>query len=654
MLRICSQVKSKLSKGTQQQNNKNSVDVFFRKFLIEWFLLSIIIACLTIAYAETGWHRYGYVLYDNLSKLITTSEKQADNIIIIAIDNKSLNTLGRWPWPREYHADLIRTLQHTAPKVLAFNIFFTEDEESADSGLVFKDSIEHSNFPVILPILEGSHYSDFFFKTYNTLLSTVNIVPDPDGVIRRVKLIDNSSNIFLPQMSLQAYWGAGYKSIEPAQIYHEQLIDYEYIDNSGFRVISYSDVLKGNYTNGDFSGKIVLVGVTAKALGESFVTPITTSHSAVGIHAQIISNILSKSFIVDLDKITSAYISAAVILFYLLVVFLITKIHISYVALTFSFCVLLASAVLLYLGVWWSPISSITVFFFSWIIWNWRRSIAIINWLRYSLIYGQDYESSALPNSVISFKKPIIQDRLQFELNNLERLLVSAKKVKEKRTKLRNYLSHDLRTPQISMIDLINLQRNPETAMPEHSFHLYMERLINNSLSLLDDLLLISKSDADELTLKPVLLAAIIQDVLDYLWPRLNSNKINVIFDTETNELGEILGDAKLLLRAFSNILENTIKYAGEKSIIIIKISRSDEHVILSISDDGPGLYSTETKQQLNHLKGSSVICASYGLGLELVDSVVASHNATLTSHSKEGLGVEFVFVFPILVLDDD
>ena len=74
----------------------------------------------------------------------------------------------------------------------------------------------------------------------------------------------------------------------------------------------------------------------------------------------------------------------------------------------------------------------------------------------------------------------------------------------------------------------------------------------------------------------------------------------------------------------------------------------------MSISDDGPGLYNTETKQQLKHLKGSSAIYASYGLGLELVDSVVASHNATLTRHSKEGLGAEFVFVFPMLVLEDD
>src|SRR5699024_8143840 len=129
----------------------------------------------------------------------------------------------------------------------------------------------------------------FYFSTHNTLLSTVDMTADPDGVIRRVRLIDDGYEIFLPQLSLQAYWATHDAGFQSNTIYDEVLIDYSFNKKTDFKKISYIDVLQGNYTREDFFGKIILVGVTAVALGDRFATPITTSHSSISIHAQVLN-----------------------------------------------------------------------------------------------------------------------------------------------------------------------------------------------------------------------------------------------------------------------------------------------------------------------------------------------------------------------------
>ncbi|WP_211251810.1 CHASE2 domain-containing serine/threonine-protein kinase [Andreprevotia chitinilytica] len=63
-----------------------------------------------------------------------TSRTPNDKIAIIAIDQQSLDNIGRWPWSREIHAQFIDKLAAAQPRVLASTIFFTEPQK--DRGLV--------------------------------------------------------------------------------------------------------------------------------------------------------------------------------------------------------------------------------------------------------------------------------------------------------------------------------------------------------------------------------------------------------------------------------------------------------------------------------------------------------------------------------------
>lgn len=62
--------------------------------------------------------------------------KPSSEIALAVIDEKSLNTEGRWPWPRSKFAELIDTLSNEGAKVIAFDIVFSEPDENSNLGFL--------------------------------------------------------------------------------------------------------------------------------------------------------------------------------------------------------------------------------------------------------------------------------------------------------------------------------------------------------------------------------------------------------------------------------------------------------------------------------------------------------------------------------------
>ena len=79
--------------------------------------------------------------YD-LGMRLSTRDASArkDQIAIVAIDDKSIQNLGRWPWPRDLQARLVRQLSDAGAKTVASTVFFSEAQ--VDPGLKWLDQIE--------------------------------------------------------------------------------------------------------------------------------------------------------------------------------------------------------------------------------------------------------------------------------------------------------------------------------------------------------------------------------------------------------------------------------------------------------------------------------------------------------------------------------
>ncbi|MFT5401159.1 MAG: CHASE2 domain-containing sensor protein, partial [Gammaproteobacteria bacterium] len=71
----------------------------------------------------------------------STDRQASDRVVVIAIDDQSINNIGRWPWPRDLHAELINRLSKGGAKVIGQTVFFLEPQ--IDPGMLYiRDLIE--------------------------------------------------------------------------------------------------------------------------------------------------------------------------------------------------------------------------------------------------------------------------------------------------------------------------------------------------------------------------------------------------------------------------------------------------------------------------------------------------------------------------------
>src|SRR2546428_12527309 len=63
----------------------------------------------------------------------------SDKISVIAIDKRSIDNIGRWPWSRDIHAKMIESLADTKAKVIGYTVFFSEPQ--LDPGLAYVNKL---------------------------------------------------------------------------------------------------------------------------------------------------------------------------------------------------------------------------------------------------------------------------------------------------------------------------------------------------------------------------------------------------------------------------------------------------------------------------------------------------------------------------------
>jgi eukaryotic-like serine/threonine-protein kinase len=111
----------------------------------DWFVAVLVVLAVVILHQATdviGTAERRF--YDFAS---TSSARQpSDRIAVIAIDDQSIANIGRWPWPRDIHAQLIDQLAAAKAKTIVYTTFFFEPQ--TDRGLVFIRKIKDALGPV--------------------------------------------------------------------------------------------------------------------------------------------------------------------------------------------------------------------------------------------------------------------------------------------------------------------------------------------------------------------------------------------------------------------------------------------------------------------------------------------------------------------------
>lgn len=257
-----------------------------RRALIEWGLVAALTAVLVgwLSLSPTA-DRADNLMYDALIRL---QDGPADeSVVIVAIDDRSLNALGRWPWPREVHAALIDRLAETGPRAVAYDVLFTEPEagDAALAAAVARAGRVRLPLLVDAPGQNGAPWqvSEPSPELVRAAagLGHVNMIIDGDGVVRRAPLYMQAgprswAQLILP---LAEAGGAAPPSSPVGPEPGDALIAAapEAIAYRGppgrFRTLSFVDVLNGEVPADFLKDRLVLVGATAPGLGDRYATP---------------------------------------------------------------------------------------------------------------------------------------------------------------------------------------------------------------------------------------------------------------------------------------------------------------------------------------------------------------------------------------------
>ena len=239
--------------------------------------------------------RWDLVLYDLTVRLWT--RPPLEEIRIIAIDEPSLNGLGRWPWPRRHHVTLIKILTRIGVKSIGLDIIFSEpDKKHPDADQALADAIA-ANGRVVLPVLfKRDPVTNKLIEEHPlpileqaaASLGHLDVKLDLDGIARSVFLkaglgapIWSSLPLAMLQQSKQRIHNSLPGRQQNAEMnlasenwVRDHLLLIPFTGPPGhIKRLSYVDVLTDKIDPAELRGKWVLIGITASGLGDTLLTP---------------------------------------------------------------------------------------------------------------------------------------------------------------------------------------------------------------------------------------------------------------------------------------------------------------------------------------------------------------------------------------------
>ena len=326
---------------------------------LRWKTLSLIFA-ISASLASLLVYWYHPALLDQLderSRDVVFSFRDAPpppkEIVIIAVDEKSIKELGRWPWPRSKQGALIKKIKQLSASVIALDIiylvadtphedrFLTEALRLPGSAVIggyfFRDLQTFAPDMQTLNIflnnqislvqqsanaIESVPYYDYVELSKARFSKNMhgqgffNFIPEPDGLFRYSPLVIDYKKNYYPSLPLLALAEFMQETIElkfndegleelsmgsttiPVDGTGRLALNF-YNSNNGIQTISAIDVLSNKISSKQLKDKLVFVGVTELGVADVRPTPVDSVYPGVALHATVAANILQNYHLIN-------------------------------------------------------------------------------------------------------------------------------------------------------------------------------------------------------------------------------------------------------------------------------------------------------------------------------------------------------------------
>jgi len=371
-----------------------------RPLALSWprrIVLAVLVGVLAAVASGGQWFwKLDEAIYDTF---VGGWEYPADpNLLVVAIDDASVQQLGQWPWPRSTHARLLDRLTAAGSRRVALDLVLSEPDRQDSAQDAELAAAIRRNGQVVLPVLatpsSGPHMAEErlpipMIAANASTLGHSDIEVDADGVARGLYLSAGIGSPHWPALGLALANMRGplpgQRDANPAPTSPYQWHRNHYVrvrfagapDN--VQQVSYADVLNGDIAPALLRDRLVLVGMTASSIAPRLRTPATRERwmSGTEFQANVASMLLAGKAINVPGLPLQALLSGLLVALCALALSRRRALASAMVALPLT---LLASFVLLRAGyVWFAPAAALAcmlAMICAWLLWRfnvWRR-----------------------------------------------------------------------------------------------------------------------------------------------------------------------------------------------------------------------------------------------------------------------------------------
>jgi diguanylate cyclase (GGDEF)-like protein/PAS domain S-box-containing protein len=336
-------------------------------------------------------------LYDR--GLALFSRDISRDIVIVAIDKNSVKKLGRLPWSRRQHAQLINYLSAVGVKAIGLDLVFDKPNPKDMIGDRKLIQAIHNNGRVILPVfpeISGAKKTLPTALPWPELVSAaagfghVDVELDNDGVVRSTCLQAGVKGSYWPSFALallsinepnkqRFLKGDHPPKIENCPCWQGDFrIEIPFASaNQHFKQVSYVDVLTNADIRDSLRGKIVVVGATASGLTQMFKTPLHKNASllsGVEINAHVLDVLINNLSIQKLPRLAAMWLTLSLLAIPIIYYSFFCPQRSLHSSLFFCLLTVIISGVLLkQFHLWYGPVPVLVLLTINHLLWRWQR-----------------------------------------------------------------------------------------------------------------------------------------------------------------------------------------------------------------------------------------------------------------------------------------
>ncbi len=269
---------------------------------------------------------------------------------------------------------------------------------------------------------------------------------------------------------------------------------------------------------------------------------------------------------------------------------------------------------------------------------------------------------------IVGFIILMLFDGIYIVITNL-RLKKSMEEIKfanEAKTRFLSSMSHDIRTPMNAIIGMTTIatKRIDDTQQVQECLR-QITRASNHLLTLINDVLDISKVESGKLSLNPAVfsLAEVMANITSITQPHIKEKQMNFEIHARSIKHEYIFADELRLNQILINLISNAIKYTPEKGTVLFGIEEkpSDRgsnmtRLVFTVKDTGIGIsdefkkhmydtFARDIDSRINTIQGA-------GLGLAITKQMVDMMEGTIEMESKVGVGTTFVVTLDLPIAE--